>query len=159
MITNDRQFRITNSQLQKLEAAARNFDIKAATKRTGSRVLAEAELAALASQVSELNAELEDYKRLKSGAITKLEAKSLLDLSVLLIRARIAQGLSQQQLGDRLGLKEQQIQRYEAGSYASASLRRLAEVADALDLNVSEVAEFSHRINRRCAPRPNRRTK
>ena len=42
-----------------------------------------------------------------------------------------------------LGLKEQQIQRYESEEYATANLRRLAEVAEALNLNISEVAELS----------------
>ncbi|MCK4786443.1 MAG: ImmA/IrrE family metallo-endopeptidase, partial [Desulfobacteraceae bacterium] len=46
------------------------------------------------------------------------------------------------QLADAIGLKEQQIQRYEAEEYASANLRRLAGVSDALGLNISEIAEF-----------------
>ena len=49
---------------------------------------------------------------------------------MLLIRARIAQGLSQKSLAGRLGLKEQQIQRYEASEYASASLARIRSVAE-----------------------------
>ena len=60
----------------------------------------------------------------------------------ILIKARIAKGFSQRQLADALGLKEQQIQRYEAEEYASANLRRLADVARALSLNINEVAEF-----------------
>ena len=39
-------------------------------------------------------------------------------------------------------MKEQQIQRYEAEEYASANLHRLAEVANALGLNINEIAEF-----------------
>src|SRR5262249_646923 len=38
--------------------------------------------------------------------------------------------------GERLGLKEQQIQRYEADDWAGASLRRLIEVADAVGLRL-----------------------
>ena len=52
--------------------------------------------------------------------------------------------ISQRQLADLIGLKEQQIQRYEAEEYASANLSRLAEVANALKLNISEVAEFKN---------------
>ena len=47
----------------------------------------------------------------------------------MLIKARIAKGLSQKELAERLGLKEQQIQRYEATEYATASLARIREVA------------------------------
>ena len=53
-----------------------------------------------------------------------------------LIKARIAAGLSQRALAQRLNLKEQQIQRYEAERYATASYRRLCEVAHALGIQV-----------------------
>jgi hypothetical protein len=39
-------------------------------------------------------------------------------------------------LAERLGLKEQQIQRYEATNYASASLSRVQQVARALGLRM-----------------------
>ena len=54
------------------------------------------------------------------------------ELPANLIKARIARGLSQKDLADRIGLKEQQIQRYEATDYASASLARIKEVVSAL---------------------------
>ena len=38
----------------------------------------------------------------------------------------------QKSLAGRLGLKEQQIQRYEASEYASASLARVRSVAEVL---------------------------
>jgi transcriptional regulator with XRE-family HTH domain len=55
-----------------------------------------------------------------------------------LIRARIARGLTQRDLAIKLGLKEQQIQRYEETDYASASLARINEVIRALDIEVKE---------------------
>jgi len=75
--------------------------------------------------------------------VTVLKAQSLSELPGILIKARIARGLSQRDLAETLGLKEQQIQRYESEEYATANLRRLAEVAEALRLNISEVAELS----------------
>ena len=56
------------------------------------------------------------------------------------IKARIAQGLSQKDLAERLKLKEQQIQRYEATDYASASLNRIKEVVTALGIDIGEPA-------------------
>ena len=44
-------------------------------------------------------------------------------------------GFSQKDLAQRLGLKEQQIQRYEATGYASASLARIQEIIEALGVN------------------------
>jgi len=74
--------------------------------------------------------------------ITSFRANSLAELPTVLIRARIAQNLSQRELGELIGLKEQQIQRYESEQYASASLARLKEIADALKLNITEIAEI-----------------
>ena len=142
MIANERQYRITRGQLDQLKAALSAFDRKEAVERTRSRVLAKAEYAALESQVAELAEEVGEYEALKSGAVDNLKAESLEELPTILIKARIARGLSQRDLAEKLGLKEQQVQRYEADRYASASLRRIAEVAKALDLAISENAEL-----------------
>ena len=142
MITNERQYRITKAQIEKFKAAIGAFDTKAATEQTKSKILAKAELAALQSEFEILTMQLHEYEALKSGTVEVLKASTLEDLPSILIRARIAKRLSQRQLAEALGLKEQQIQRYEAEEYASANLQRLTEVANALSLNISEVAEF-----------------
>ncbi|HUV62350.1 MAG TPA: XRE family transcriptional regulator [Sedimentisphaerales bacterium] len=142
MITNERQYRITKAQIEKFKAAIGDFDSKVATERTKSKILAEAELAALNSEYEVLSLQLHEYETLKSGTIERLKASTLEELPTILIRARIAKGLSQRQLAEAMGLREQQIQRYEAEKYASANLQRLAEVANTLSLNISEVAEF-----------------
>lgn len=142
MITNERQYRITKAQVEKFKAAIGVFDIKAAIERTKSRILAKAELAALRSEYEVLSLQLYDYETLKSGTIEILKAPTLAELPRILIRARIAKGFSQRQLAEAMGLREQQIQRYEAEEYASANLQRLTEVANALSLNISGVAEF-----------------
>lgn len=142
MITNERQYRITKAQLAKLEDAAEAFDLGEATERIGSEILAQAEREALKSEVEVLSEQLREYEALKSGAVTILKAENLEELSSILIRARIVRGFSQRQLAEMLNLKEQQIQRYESEEYASTSLRRLAEIADALDLTITEVAEI-----------------
>jgi len=142
MITNERQYRITKAQIEKFKTAIGSFDIKAATKQMKSEVLAKAELAALRSEYEKLFSQLHEYETLKSGTVEVLKASTLEDLPSILIRARIAKGFSQRQLAEAIGLKEQQIQRYEAEEYASANLQRLAKVANALGLNISEIAEF-----------------
>ncbi len=65
---------------------------------------------------------------------------STISLGFLFVHAS-RQELSQRQLADRLGLKEQQIQRYEATQYASASLSRLREVAAELDVQGLELPD------------------
>ena len=140
MITNERQYRISKAQLEKFRTAVDR--VQAESKRAANPILAQAELAALQSQADELSEQIREFEALQSGAVSVLKAQSLAELPCLLIKARIARGLSQRNLAEMLGLKEQQIQRYEAEEYATANLRRLAEVAQALKLNISEVAEF-----------------
>ena len=60
------------------------------------------------------------------------------ELPQALVRRKIAMGLSQKDLADRLGMKEQQLQRYEATDYQSASMARLREIVDALGVSVRE---------------------
>ena len=75
---------------------------------------------------------MREYEALRSGDFQFDDLTSVAQLPSVLIRARIARGLSQKKLADRVGVKEQQIQKYEATDYASASLSRVTEVASVL---------------------------
>ena len=142
MITNERQYRITRAQLEKLKEALSSFDVKRAENRSKSVQLAKAEANALKSEIENLSLQIQNYETLKSGTVEILKASTLEELPNILIRARIAKGLSQRKFAELLKLKEQQIQKYEAEEYATANLSRLAEVANALELNITEIAEF-----------------
>ena len=98
--------------------------------------MVELESNALRSQLEELQKQLREYEELRSGERSIISVESFDELPCALVQARIAAGLSQRELGDRLGLKEQQIQRYEATGYQSASLARLRDVVDALGIKV-----------------------
>ena len=142
MITNERQYRITKRQLSSLRKTLADFNPKEIAERVGSDILAAAELNALRSEEASLSSQLREYELLRSGKITQLRASSLEELPSILIRARIAQGLSQRELAELVGVKEQQIQRYESDEYATASLHRLREIAEALRLSITEIAEL-----------------
>lgn len=148
MITNERQYKITKNQLTKLQSALKLFSMETAVKETGSEILAKAEYDSLKSEVDNLLMQIQDYDNLKSGVTKILRANSLRDLPNILIQARIALGLTQLQLAQKLKIKEQQIQRYEADEYTNASLNRLIEVAEALDLNISEIGELQHNLDK-----------
>jgi len=138
MIKNERQYRITNAQVVKLERA---LDLLTKGLTGGEHMhplLQKAQEDALRSQVADLHAQLREYDALRSRKRTVLELASFEELPRALIQARIAAGISQRELGERLGLKEQQIQRYEATEYASASLARVTEVVRALGIKVRE---------------------
>ena len=141
MITNERQYRITKAQLAKLQEGVDTFDLEETEQRLGSRILAQAGLDGLKSEVEVLTDQLKEYESLQSGIATNFRANSITELDTLLIRARIARRLSQRELAEKIGVKEQQIQRYEAQKYAGASLRRVIEIARALDIDADQITE------------------
>ena len=131
MITNERQDRITKAQRDKFVAVAENLRASGYTPSDFRRNL---ELRAVDSQVQELQAQLAEYEGLRAGTVPVGQVRSLDELPDVLIRARIASGLTQKALGERLGIQEQQVQRYEANGWSGVSFSRLVKVADALGI-------------------------
>lgn len=137
MIKNERQYRITKAQAAKLEHALEQLTTGVGSAQ-GHPLLRKAQEDALRSQIADLHAQLEAYDALQSQQHAVLELASFEELPRALIQARIAAGLSQKELAERLGLKEQQVQRYEATEYASASVARVSEVIRALGIRMRE---------------------
>lgn len=135
MITNERQYRISRNWLERFEQA------RTGVEEQGANLLPRARQALrdqYESQVEELREQLAEYEALRRGQVAILELDSLGELPEALIRARTATGLSQEALAKRLGLKKQQVQRYEATRYAGVSLERFQAVADALGVKIRE---------------------
>src|SRR5205085_1818873 len=136
MIKNERQYAITKAQAEKFERAL--AELRRRPAGNVHPVLRRAEIEAVRSQLADLRSELHQYEQLRSRRRRVLRVQSFDELPRLLIQARIAAGLSQKQLAERLGLKEQQIQRYEATEYASANMERVRAVIRALGITVRE---------------------
>jgi HTH-type transcriptional regulator / antitoxin HigA len=139
VITNEVQYRATKAHLATFDEAAANLETTLAQGGARTR-LTQLELDAVRAQADDLRAEIEEYDRLRSGAVSAFEATSLAELATLLVKARIARGWTQRRLADALGIAEQQVQRYESSDYRSASLARICDVATALDILVTERA-------------------
>ena len=132
MIKNERQYRTAKAQAERFSEALCTLNAGGADgSEAPSRLLA-VQREALQSQLSDLVADIREYESLKAGDFAFEQLEGVSDLPRLLIRARIASGLSQRGLAARLGLKEQQIQRYEANNYASASFTRIRDIVSAL---------------------------
>lgn len=137
MIKNEREYRITKSQAEKFDHALAELSASGGDPRL-LPALQKAQREAVQSQLEDLRDQIVEYETLRTGKWSVLSLDSLEELPQALIKARIAAGLTQRQLAEKLGLKEQQIQRYEATEYASADLARINEVARALDVRVRE---------------------
>ncbi len=149
MITNERQYRITKAEVARFEQAlARSADQGAEIHP----ILKQAMREGLESQLEELREQVAEYEALRSGRITALDLDSLTELPDALIRARTAAGVTQRELARRLGLKEQQIQRYEATRYAGVTLERMQDIAVALGVRIHERVIFPSAANDTPAP-------
>ena len=83
-----------------------------------------------------LETSLAAYENAKHGDDEQLKKLVGNNIGLSLIVARIAKGLSQKELAERLGLREQQIQRYEADRYQSISLANAQKIAQVLGVTL-----------------------
>ena len=143
MIKNERQYKITKAQAARFSDALDGLRQRPKDESSLHPLIAKAQEEALSSQLADLESELSEYESLKAGQFQWDSLKLVADLPSILIKARIARGLSQKELAARIGLKEQQIQRYEATDYASANLARIKEVASAFGVEFNSPASTS----------------
>jgi DNA-binding XRE family transcriptional regulator len=141
MITNERQRRLAATAKERFERAIAD----ARREGQGADVhpaLHDAMVEGMRSQLSDLDGEVRAYDDLRAGRVKGRVIHSVGGLAEVLIEGRIAAGLTQKQLAQRIGVSEQQIQRYERTRYGAASLARLQVVADALQLTVEESIDY-----------------
>ncbi len=143
MITNQRQYRITKTQLKRFEENLAGHDGRKPSPDVDPRIH-RAIRDSMASEAHELRAQLHHYEQLRDGHITGREIQSLRELPTALIEARIAAHFTQRDLAQRLGVVEQQIQRWEANNYTGVNLDRLQNIADALGIHIHETITYSN---------------
>src|SRR5687767_11329828 len=129
MIKNQRQYRVTKAQLRAFRESLEKVESTGAPSDVEPELLTVAQ-AAFSAQHEELLADVEEYEALQLGEVSRFVAESLSDLPRILIKARIALGLTQRDLAERLAAKEQQVQRWEASDYENASIETLKQVIE-----------------------------
>ena len=141
MITNERQLQISKAQAARFRESLDALEKGALDRSNLDPLMKRAQIDAVRGQLESLLAEIKEYEDLRSGKMPTIELESLAELPDGLIRARIAAGLTQKELAERLGLREQQIQRYEASRYEGVTFSRIVDVADAIGLKVRKRLE------------------
>jgi len=142
MIANERQYRITKTELARFEANLVAHDARDPSPNVEERIH-QAMHDAIDSEIQVLRGQIDHYEKLRDGHITSREITSLRELPTALIEARIAAKLTQRQLADRIGVAEQQIQRWEADEYSGVNIHRLQDIADALGVQMHETITYS----------------
>ena len=137
MIYSEKQYGVSGAQLAKLQETL----VAAKERAVDQPWLKKAEIDALKSQIADIEAELAEYDLLKSGQVSFSKTYALEELPRVLVHARIASDMSQTDLAEKLNMKPQQVQRYEATDYMGASLARLIEISRALGVKTSGTFE------------------
>jgi HTH-type transcriptional regulator / antitoxin HipB len=135
VIQNERQYKITQTKLKDLLLDRATLDLPDFDLHPRLILARKNSLNIL---IKELEQEIAEYDRLKSGKINKWPIESLQDLPNVMIKARIAVGMTQKELAEKIGVQEQQIQRYEANNYRAVGFERLQEVMSALNIKISQ---------------------
>ncbi len=91
-------------------------------------------LAPLRSFHLQLDEEIQSYERLRRGELDELI--NLHGLGHTLIALRIALGLTQRELAERLGIHESQVSRDERNEYHGITVNRATRVLDALGVQL-----------------------
>lgn len=141
MITNQRQYGVTRSEVRRFEAAIADAETGDPAEGIDPR-LHQAMIEGLRGQLDDLRRELREYDALREGKIKRRVVTSLLEFPNALIEGRIVRRLTQRELAAKLGLLEQQIQRYEQTLYAGVAIDRLQQVADALGIRMKKTIDY-----------------
>jgi len=84
------------------------------------------------SMIGQLEDELREYDRLKSGKLVLPRIERLDQIAPFIAKMRIAKGVSQTEMARRLGVSKQVISRYEEAEYQTVAIARLQEILDAI---------------------------
>jgi HTH-type transcriptional regulator/antitoxin HigA len=133
MIKNSKQAALAKRKLEELKAGLTSY---AEQKRDMHPVQYELGVNTFEELIRETESELQLYQQLSKQLVKELTDVSIRDLPMMLIAARLGANMSQKELGEKIGVHEQQIQRYEADEYEKTSWGRIEEILEALDFNI-----------------------
>jgi DNA-binding XRE family transcriptional regulator len=142
VITNEREYRITKAWVARFEESQVGYAARELSPNVDPR-MKQVMHHAVDSEIEVLRGQIDHYEQLRDGRITGRDIESLRDLPTALIEARIAGHLTQRQLAERIGVAEQQVQRWEANDYSGVNLNRLQSVADALGIQSCGTITYS----------------
>lgn len=136
LVLTDRQAREVEAEIAELDGALSSEQTLRALVSGLPREVISGVRRSLATERRELSEAFDAYERAKRGDATPLKERVGNDPGALLVAARIIKRLSQKELARKLGLKEQQIQRYEAERYRKITLANYQKVASVLGIRL-----------------------
>lgn len=133
MIKNEKQYSISKKLLNEINENI--ADLKKDTTQHPLKI--KLMLASALNMQMEIEQDILLYETLKTDRIGKLKERLFSDLPSLLTEYKIKSGLTQKEFAAQLGIKEQQLQRYEADNFRSVTFKNLLRFLDAVGLEVT----------------------
>ena len=93
-------------------------------------------LASLTDLKNQLEEEIAYYENLKENRAAFLKERELAELPSLITEYKIISGMTQKEFSKKIGMKEQQLQRYEAEAFKSISFKNLLKILQAIGLAI-----------------------
>ncbi len=138
MITNEHQYELTKMHAKNFERALEKFNESCTERKDLDPLHRKAVRDSLCGQIESLRHELEEYENLTNVASPIAEIAHIDELRVGLIRARIIAQVSQQELAEKLGMDTMRLVKHEVDAYSEIEFYRLLEIAEALNVKVSQ---------------------
>ncbi|MCC7528857.1 MAG: helix-turn-helix transcriptional regulator [Candidatus Melainabacteria bacterium] len=132
MIKNDWQFRVTQRWIKDFENAL--FELKRLPASKAQPWLRAAQQESLESELTILRNQIDDYELLKAHKVALPGPEAIRQIPELLIKTRISQGLTQEELATMLGVTKQCIQQYEKTNYAHVTISTAERIMQALSV-------------------------
>jgi len=131
MIKNEKQYKITKKKLlgiydeiMKIHGTREHLPAK-------ERLI----LISLVTLQEQMENEIAEYDLLKANKANILTSRSISELPSLITEYKIASGLTQKEFSKKIGMKEQQLQRYEAENFQGISFKNLIKILLAMGLD------------------------
>ena len=134
MIKNKNELNSVKQKLDEFNIALKKLDDY---KGDSDPILIQMKKDSLKSFIDEFEQEIREYEDLKSGKACLINFPNIHKLHEVLIKARIAYQMSQEELAQKIGTTQQQIQRWESGNYETITWSKMLDVIDALGINLA----------------------
>jgi len=132
MIKNEKQYRISKRKVKEL-----NEHIDRTNKEIDKNPLRnQLILVSLNSSKDEIENDILLYESLKKNKQGVLKERLIAELPSLITEYKIVSGLTQKEFAEMLGIKEQQLQRYEAESFKGVTFKNLLKFLDLIGLEI-----------------------
>lgn len=138
MIRNEKEYREAVERIRQEKDRLARQEVELKTMGLGPAEIKRA-LDPMRSFHQQLEEEVASYERLKRGEFD--EVLNLRGLGQLLVSLRIACGLTQRQLAEKLGVHETQVSRDERNEYHGITLERAARILEVLGVEVRSRVE------------------